>query len=285
MQVHTAHLLAIFERSNCIGSKHHSARIRRSKHTSQPLLRRIQRPYSAGSVHTPSLARVSNDTPLSAPQSGSLENLLDSSSRASLLSTESDNSECTWNGEVSKFKLGTFVSSQPSAVHTNHKMSPQEDDESTVVMDDNSTPNASQENDPVTSNHDQVGIISRHVSVHEVHSPKFAQLLFVEEKTKVHPEPIVIKPPTSSSCAWVRVQQKYRLMKQRSVEATCSPSTATTHEEVTETNKEPTDLSLVEERARVFGGIRKQGSLRRTQSFQIGPHHSANITTQVPHHV
>ena len=168
---------------------------------------------------------------------------------------------------------------------TSHKMSPQsEDDEST---DDSLTPHASQENDTLKNEDDEVGIISRRVSVHEVHSPQFAQLLVVEKTAeKVRPQPIVIQSPTSSSCAWVRAQQRYRLMKQRSVDTLSRPSTAVTHEEKTESDTEPAELSLVEERARVFGGVRNRGLLRRTQSlrwtqsFQIGPCHSANITTR-----
>ena len=162
---------------------------------------------------------------------------------------------------------------------TSHKINSQvEDDEST---DGSLTPHASQENDTIQNVNDETGIISRRVSVSEVRSPQFAQVLVVEKAVeKVHPQPIVIQPSTSSSCAWVRAQQRYRLMKQKSVDDLSRPSTTVIHEEPREADTEPTQLSMVEERARVFGGIQKRGLLRRTKSFQIGPCHTANITTR-----
>lgn len=118
------------------------------------------------------------------------------------------------------------------------------------------------------------------VLVREIHSPCFAQLVVVEEQKKVSPEPIIIRSPSSSS--WMQARQKYRLMKQRSVDTLCSATTMSCDD--INANEESIESSMVEERARVFGGIKKRGVLRHTKSFSVGPNHSATISTRVSPH-
>ena len=222
------------------------------------------------------------------PQFDSLEDLpMESSSKVSLLSVESNSSECLWNtADAGNQKPGTFVKKTLIASTSDTTSSPsvvEEDDASTVVTDINDivTPHASQESNSVLDSHNEVGIISRRVSIREITVPLFAQVVVVEEK-KETPQPMQIKPAASATCAWERARQKYQRMKQRSLQdVSNSAATATPSEPVTETKEEPSESTMVEERARVFGGVSRRGMLRRTQSFRIGPRQTANITTRL----
>lgn len=272
----------MFEHSTRSRSRHHSAGLGHSRHFSQPLLHRLQRPYSAGTERSPSRAIIVNEISPISPQSKSLEDLLDSSSKVSLISIESENSESTWNSGGLKYIPGKFMSGQPSTEQCK-KMNIQDgDNESSVVTEDNITPHASQENESVQNDHDKVGIISNSVSVREIQSPRFAQLVVVEERKRVNPDPIQIRSPSSNN-TWMQAREKYRLMKQRSVDALCNTTMSEKTMEIA--NEEPSELSMVERRAQMFGGVKKQGVLRRTRSFHVGPNHSATISTQVFHHI
>lgn len=272
----------MFEHSTRSRSRHHSAGLGHSRHFSQPLLHRLQRPYSAGTERSPSRAIIVNEISPISPQSKSLEDLLDSSSKVSLISIESENSESTWNSGGVKYIPGKFMSGQPSTEQCK-KMNIQDgDNESSVVTEDSITPHASQENESVQNDHDKVGIISNSVSVREIQSPRFAQLVVVEERKRVNPDPIQIRSPSSNN-TWMQAREKYRLMKQRSVDALCNTTMSEKTMEIA--NEEPSELSMVERKAQMFGGVKKQGVLRRTRSFHVGPNHSATISTQVFHHI
>ena len=248
LQAHATHLCTSFEHLHRNTSvRHHTTGIGRSKTSPKSLIHRLQRPCSAGSERPSSIGFKTSST----PQAGSLENILNTSSKTSLLSIESDNSDCMRVSDVSKYKPGKFVSSQTSNDVTGQ------------------------------GDHDQVEIVSRRVSVREVSSPQLPELVIVEERDieKQYPEPIAIKSNQPSNCAWACAQHKYKLMRQRSMVATC----CATHKEDTGTKKEPgaTDISIsiIEERARTFGGMKKSGMLRQIQSFKIEPCHLVNTNT------
>ena len=199
------------------------------------------------------MRRLSNEVRVPTPQFGSLEDLEDSGSKASLLSNDSDSSDYIWNPE-GKYKLGTFVERKnPSIASTSHKMSPVEDGKETSG---DTTPTASQENDTQNEN-DDIGVLCSRVSTIEVGSPKYAQMVVVEE-SKTPPPPI--RPKSLAPSAWERARRKYFEMNQRSE----GPNPHA------ETKEEPTGTSSVQERMKAFRGT-KQGMLRRTQSFSVGP--------------
>lgn len=256
-------------------TRHQSTGLIRNRH---PL--KYKRPSSAGVERTSSY-QTASEPPLSVPKVSSLENSLESCSKISLYSTESDNSDYLWSGSY-----GRFVSSQPTLASLSHKVIPQEEQESesTSAGGDVITPHASQDNDSTTSS-DEVGIVSRRVSIRDIHSPKFPNFIVVEEKNieERHPQTIEIKPLTSSDCAWTRAQQKYKSMKQNKENMKQTNTTTSTSQlELTQSTDVLTEISsssIVEERARVFGGVKKRGTLRRTQSFQIGQRHFVSITT------
>ena len=281
-QAHTAHLLKTLEHSPLGMSRYHSGGLTRNRYSSQPP--KHKRPSSAGvaieRTSSSSMLFTASEPLTSVPKVSSLENILESSSasKLSLFSDESDsNSDYLWSGGVS---LGKFVSSQPKVISFERRMScgGEESECSRESLEDATTPHASQDNDPTSS--DDVGIISRCVSVRDVHSPKFPQLIVVEEKRaeERHPQPITIKPRTSSECAWVRAQQKFKSMRQhRDNTEPASKAVSASHLPVPEPEEESLQ-SLVEERGRVFGGVRRRGGLRRTQSFHIGQRHLVSIT-------
>lgn len=213
----------------------------------------LQRPSSAGSDRRTRIRRVSNEVRVPTPQFGSLEDLEDSGSKASLLSNDSDSSDCIWNPE-GKYKLGAFLERKsPSIASTSHKMSPVEDGKE---PSGETTPTASQDND-TPNEKDDIGVLCSRVSSIEVGSPKYAQMVVIEE-SKAPPPPI--RPKSLAPSAWERARRKYFEMKRRSE----GPNP------LTETKEEPTESSVVQERSKAFGS-KKLGMLRRAQSFTVGP--------------
>lgn len=199
------------------------------------------------------ILRPSNEvrlpTPLSTPVYGSTENLECSGSNFSLLSSTYDDSEndAQWNPE-GKYKLGTFVKEhrRSSIADTSYKMDSSPKDKECPQ------PQESKSDRPVPPTTKNLGISF---------SPKDTR----ERATK-----------------WTEAYKKYLDTVKSGDQTTTKDANNTTDRDVTKKSaEEPVNSSVVEQRAKLFGGTARRG-LRRTHSFQVRSQSSPRMGRRQP---
>lgn len=184
-------------------------------------------------------------TPVSTPQFGSTENLLDSASKTSLLSNNSD--DCDEDIPQPKYKLGTFVHSpqrqSPLTVTTSHRMNIRSTDCSKTGLNKPAAPSRSTQQ----------------------WTCKDESETMQEKSTRIGR----MQAPTSKSTKWAEAYQKYKGITEKDQQADHGQQSQGTPQCTAE---EPSYSSVVEQRTRLFGGAKR--GLRRAQSFQVGPRNS-----------
>ena len=194
-------------------------------------------------------------TPLSTPQFGSTENLLDSVSKTSLLSNNSDDcDEDVLLTPEPKYKLGTFVHSPQLQSPLMASTRPV----TTSSADCDETPQNGFNNPDAASNSRSRQHQSEEIYKDEGKLP--------QQKPTRTGKPQV---PTPKSSKWVEAYRKYKGMKEKDKQADLGQQSQGMPQCSAE---EPSYSTVVERRAKLFGGTRR--GIRRAQSFQVGPRNS-----------
>ena len=202
----------------------------------------VQSPMDSPRVER--MRRPSNEvrmpTPLSTPLFGSIENLADSGSKISLLSHESEDSNLSWDPEA-KYKPGKFLNEGKCQLSAS--TCPQK------------APESPQE---IKSNYSKAKIL---ISV--IKSP--------EEQTEA------IKSAVSPmSTKWDEAYRKYHTLREKAKEEDSTEDAIKSERLQKQSAEEPTRSSIVEQRAKRFGGTRS--GLRRAQSVRVRSQNSPRIT-------
>ena len=215
----------------------------------------------------PGMRRPSNEirvpTPLSTPQFGSTENLIDSES---LLSCDGENEDTPLKREP-KYKLGEFVHSPRSQLMDSTSKPAGKEQSKMNQPKGTSTPSHQSSESHEERSRSQEKSVKPNKWVEAVQ--KYRAHKEAELNTSDNTDKLQTTSPAKTS-QWVKAYEKYKQMKEKKVDADVPQSPETPQY----TAEEPAFSSVVQT-AKLFGGTKR--GLRRTQSLHASSHRPERI--------